>query len=240
MWFLGHFCVGYLVSKGVSREQIPGYMLPLLLLFSNIPDSLHIGVFRLLTHNLGGTLFVTLAALFFMRLLFVKLNKYEMLLLFTAGIFHILGDLLYGSYHPFYPITAMSPTFFDFNTATNLVTEIGLFAIVLAIMVLSKDYYRFTTWCKDVIRRAFKNDIREDSTGRVKYPILFIGGYCVMIMAQMVIFLIATFREDNPEAWYRWVELLLFVTMLTLPFHGFFMKDKPELKPPGQVPSTYI
>jgi len=94
MWFLGHFCLAYLITKLATRKTFDhGYMLVLLLVFSNLPDILHFGILRTISHSFIGAPVVLLLGLG-SALYFIKLNRNQSLLLLAAGFSHLLADMI--------------------------------------------------------------------------------------------------------------------------------------------------
>ncbi len=148
MWMLGHCCASYLVIKSgyhLTGRELDGKFILYILLFANLPDALHIGPLRALTHNVFGTFLI---AVFFLWLF----RKYDMIpekyvgALFIATFVHILCDQLMGSYYLFYPFDTAKFAFFGWNSFEQLFSESVLALIFFPVFVLSGDFTRLRVY----------------------------------------------------------------------------------------------
>jgi membrane-bound metal-dependent hydrolase YbcI (DUF457 family) len=141
MFAIGHFALGYLTGKGSSRLLKTQINLPLLLVASILPDIdlvLERVNYSIFMHR--GPLHSIITFTVFMIPFFVLYRK-KSLPYYVALLSHsLLGDFLTGGIEKLWPI---SNEWFGGGVAvysiTNITAELVLFAVVLVIMLRTKD-----------------------------------------------------------------------------------------------------
>ncbi len=133
MWFLGHTALSlllvlpliYLGGKGVDRSRFY-----LLVFFANLPDFFHLGVVRDYTsHNIFGALVLFALAAYAFR---DRVGWPEALAYFS----HFVGDLLFGSFMPFFPFVRSNLSLWPWNGWLDTAAELVLGAALLIAFAL--------------------------------------------------------------------------------------------------------
>jgi hypothetical protein len=140
MWTLGHFCFGYIISRPLYGKK-PLKPLSLLSIFfmAVVIDSVHVYEFRPIMHSMVFFLPFTMIILMVLHKLDI-FSRNEILPLFVASVTHIVGDILFGSFAPFAPLSYEEVGIFIWGTYFHLSVEIVLFAIMLLLLIRTGDY----------------------------------------------------------------------------------------------------
>lgn len=134
MWLPGHLAVSFLLClpllMHVKRERL--LALYFVGVFALLPDFLHLGPMRIVSHSLLG---VTVMSLGLLAVLFLLFRPRPALLAVgaVAAYGHLLADLYIGSIYPFYPVSETWYQLHQFNTAFDIAAEIVLASAALVI-----------------------------------------------------------------------------------------------------------
>jgi hypothetical protein len=139
MWTLGHFCIGYLFSRPLYKKgPIKPISLLSILFMAVVLDSVHVYDFRPFMHSMVFFLpFTCIILLVLYKLDIFKRN--EILPLFVASLTHVFGDILFGSFAPFAPISYKEVGIFTWGSYFHLTVEISLFALFMIVLIRSGD-----------------------------------------------------------------------------------------------------
>jgi membrane-bound metal-dependent hydrolase YbcI (DUF457 family) len=113
-----------------------------------IQDFAHVYELRVMTHSLMFFLPFKLTLLFILYRLDIVLKK-EILILIFVGSSHIIGDVLFGSYYPFFPIFADKTGLFGWGSYLNYSVEIIISFSMMIVLVHTKDYQFIKTNISD-------------------------------------------------------------------------------------------
>jgi len=217
MWIVGHTALAYLVvSSGfaIARKKIEPTLLFMVFIFANLPDATHLGWFRDITHNPAGTvLFCLIWALIFQRLGLLK--KGDMAILMGAGVVHAAGDLIHGGYLPFYPFSGAVYYYSPWNSPEDLLFETVLAAMMMAVLLRSRDYLGLTDLAARE-RRKFFEEFRWNRPLRkgLVYGYLFIAFY-LLLVGQLLFFIVwKQTRSLMAHDLYSWSFLAVFAVFI--------------------------
>jgi len=158
MWTIGHCCLGYLLSRPFFRKKSLRPLTILSIFFiATIQDFAHIYIYRTMTHSFTFFIPFTLLLVWIMYKLEVY-RKIRMIPLFIAASTHIMGDILFGSYIPFFPFSSEQWRIFGWSSYLDYSVEILLFPAMMAVMYISGDLKNIH---RDVLRKF--DDIRLKS-----------------------------------------------------------------------------
>ncbi|MBI5000257.1 MAG: hypothetical protein HZB92_01840 [Euryarchaeota archaeon] len=187
MYLLGHSAFAYLLCRlgylAKKRDPDPRIVL-LVMVFANVPDATHFGIFREMTHNVIGTvLFALLCMLVLERLKVVGQRDFPVLLF--AALTHAWMDIFFSGYQIAFPPYFYSYTMFAWNSGTHIISE-GLLGIGFVIVLyFSGDLGRMA----DAARRewaglrAHRGSLRE-ARPAMTLAFLFIV-YLMLAVAQL-------------------------------------------------------
>jgi len=138
MWLPGHVAFSFLVCLPfivyLKRER--GLALSYLMFFALLPDFLHLGPLRYLSHSLIGLGAMLLAV--FVPLIILSRPRPALLgLAVAAAGSHLLGDAYIGSVAPFYPWSSEWFQINEFNSAYDIHMEIVFFALAALIILIA-------------------------------------------------------------------------------------------------------
>ncbi len=138
MWLPGHVAFSFLICLPfivyLKRER--ALALSYLMVFALLPDFLHLGPLRYLSHSLIGLGIMLLAV--FVPLIIISRPRPALLMLaiFAAGG-HLLGDAYIGSIAPFYPWSMEWFQINEFNSAFDIRMEVIFFTIAALIWLIA-------------------------------------------------------------------------------------------------------
>jgi len=234
---LGHVAFTYIIIKlfWVARHNslkttrqasrfTPEFLL-LLFVFANWLDFIHVGQWRMLSHNLIATVVVPSVAL----LPLVRwriIGRFEAVLLFCASIIHMSTDILFGSFFIAFPFRTAASTIYPFNGMEDLVFESVVALLFLLVFIWSREWDDLSRFLADTIARSKKKGepgIRSFG-GRYGYPFIFIA-FSSFSFVQLVIFFLIGGLAD----WYQIlfsVPFAIFIAVLFFVFLRFLFSIK--------------
>jgi hypothetical protein len=217
MWLVGHTVAAYLVVKGfwsinnpsgskvslTSLPAIPPGLLLLVFMFGNLPDFMHGGRTRILSHNTLAVLIVSLI-LVWVLIYFKKIDRFSGLLLFLASLTHMAMDLVFSTFYLFYPFSKIEYSVFRFDGPQDLIMEILVVSLFLFLFISSGEW----KYSSDLFTRSLVGLDKKDVplTTRFKkyslYPLGFIL-FTIFALLQLWISYIRLFSADLALEWYR-------------------------------------
>ncbi len=140
MWTLGHFCLGYLISRPLyGKEPLKPISLLSIFFMAVVIDSAHVYEFRPIMHSMVFFLPFTLIILMVLYKLDI-FKRNEIIPLFVASATHVFGDILFGSFAPFAPFSYTEVGIFGWGSYFHLSVEIILFALMLLLLIRTGDF----------------------------------------------------------------------------------------------------
>jgi hypothetical protein len=134
MWTIGHISLAYILSRHCfGRKPLRPVLLLSIIFIAFVPDFLHHGILWTITHNM----FFMLPFIIGLVWVIYKLGlvtKSEMIPLIIAGTSHIFGDVLFGSFGFYFPISGRIVGLFSWGSYLDYSFEIFLFSIMFIIM----------------------------------------------------------------------------------------------------------
>jgi hypothetical protein len=130
--FLFLICLPFIIY--LKRER--GLALSYLMFFALLPDFLHLGPLRYLSHSLVG-LGAMLLVVFVPLIVFSRPRPALLGLAATAAGSHLLGDAYIGSVAPFYPWSVEWFQINEFNSAFDIRMEVIFFTIAALIILIA-------------------------------------------------------------------------------------------------------
>ncbi len=171
MWLPGHVAFSFLICLPfivyLKRER--ALALSYLMFFALLPDFLHLGPLRYLSHSLVG-LGVMLTVLFVPLFILSRPRPALVALAAVASITHLLGDGYIGSIAPFYPWSIEWFQINEFNSAFDIRMEVVFFALAVLMIVIA---LRPWTAVRD-ISRYNKRELR--GLFLTAFPVMAISG----------------------------------------------------------------
>ena len=165
MYLLGHSAFAYILCRlgylAKRRDPDPKIVL-LVMVFANVPDATHFGIFREMTHNVAGTVLFALLCLLFLERLKV-INQRDFPVLLFAALTHAWMDIFFSGYQIAFPPNIYSYTMFAWNSETHIIVE-GLLGIGFIVLLhFSGDLGRMTYLARREWAglRAHKGRLRE-------------------------------------------------------------------------------
>ena len=172
MWLLGHTALAYLVLRFLffrKGKEPEAYQIFYLLVFANILDAMHFGSFlRTLTHSLAGAVLFPLAWILFFRRC-GTFTREDGPLMFAAALLHVVGDLLFAGFSPFFPLASGSYTLFPWNGFLDQTVEGVLGVVFLVILVRSGDLKKL----RQTVPREKERFFTTYKAGKSYFPVLF-------------------------------------------------------------------
>jgi hypothetical protein len=130
MWTIGHISLGYILSRPwFGNKPLKPVSLLSIFFISVVLDGAHFYIFRTIMHNLVFFPPFTIVLLWGMYKLKI-IEKFEIIPLFVAGLAHIIGDVLFGSFGVFIPITYTELGLFAWGGYLDLAVE-SLLAVIM-------------------------------------------------------------------------------------------------------------
>ena len=233
MWLLGHAAIGYIVAKTILRDhRLKPVMIPLIIIFSVLPDFFHWRMYRVLSHNFLAILILSGTLLLLLRL-FVKLNRRESIALLVAAIFHGIADSFFGSFYAFViPDLLVDGLFetirtFDFGQKFHLTVEMFIGIFMILILIGSKDYLRFKKRVREIMTGDGGRENKSLSARlRRSFQVFWLIVYSLIMMFHAAIFVGAYFRELAAGIWLHWVLLIMIFWLATMQFHPIFVSGR--------------
>jgi membrane-bound metal-dependent hydrolase YbcI (DUF457 family) len=109
-----------------------------ILLFAVVLDGAHVKPFRDFTHSFVFFFpFIIIILIIFYLLDLIAKNA--IIPLFFVGLTHVAGDILFGSFQPFIPVSYKEIGIFAWGSYFHLIVEIGLFTIMMLILIITGD-----------------------------------------------------------------------------------------------------
>jgi membrane-bound metal-dependent hydrolase YbcI (DUF457 family) len=139
MWTFGHFCFGYIIGRPLfGKDALKPMSLLSILLFAVVLDGAHVKPFRDFTHSFVFFFpFIIILLIIFYKLDLIEKNK--IIPLFIVALSHVAGDILFGSFQPFIPVSYEEIGIFAWGSYFHLIVEIGLFVIMMLILFIKGD-----------------------------------------------------------------------------------------------------
>jgi hypothetical protein len=158
MYFLGHAAFAYVpiaaycLARGVRLQ--PTTVL-VVLFFANLPDTIHFGPVRWLSHNtVGALLMFALFFVLFRRMGLVR-NEEMPYLGFAVGM-HVLSDTLFSSFILFFPFSVDIQKVFGFGSEGHIMAEAVMAPIFLAMLLASGDWRRLRAQVSELNKRFWR------------------------------------------------------------------------------------
>lgn len=176
MWTLGHFCFGYIIGRPLfGKGAITPISLLSIFLFAVVLDGAHVNPFRDFTHSFVFFFpFIIILLMIFYRLDLIAKNT--IIPLFFVGLTHVAGDILFGSFQPFIPVSYEEIGIFGWGSYFHLVVEIGLFTIMMLIFIITGDL--------KMLEKVPTLRIKEKRRHRI-YQNLVLFGFILVSIAQI-------------------------------------------------------
>ncbi len=230
MWLVGHIAVAYLAVKGfwsvnesrgrkaslLSLPSIPPRLLLLVFVFGNLPDFMHAGRLRILSHN---TLAVILIPLIIVWVLihFKKINRFQGFLLFLASLMHMTMDLVFSSFYLFYPLSKIEYSIFRFDGPQDLIMETLVVSLFLVLFISSGEWKDSI----DCFTRSLVGLDKKDTPlkNRLKKYCLYPMGlilFAMFAILQLWINFIRLWWADLTLEWYRPMFVILNCIFISL------------------------
>lgn len=215
MYINGHTALAYLligVGLLALRKRIRPEILLFVFIFANLPDALHFGFLRDVTHNTLGTfLFVAFWLWFFHRYKLID-GKHVPLLLFASGA-HILGDCLFSGYYLTFPLNFAKYQLYAFNSYEHLLVG-SILTLAFVPLFLAFDFKRLRGFIQEEkrkfmelfeLRRVYNPDL---------FPFYLFVAFYLLALAQLVLFIIANVDSLASLTWFVWLFLVALVAFL--------------------------
>jgi hypothetical protein len=185
MWIVGHTAFAFLLIWMLYRirgRRIHSSLILFIFIFANLPDALHAGIFRAITHNLAGTfLFAAFWLLFFNRLGLVEKRHFPVLLMATGT--HVLNDYLFSGYQFLFPWSGTEFRVFAFNSFEDLLVESILVLVLVAVLNFAGDLSRMRSYMHGVKRRLLDRFSLSNAFNSDFFPFyLFVAFFTVSIL----------------------------------------------------------
>lgn len=221
MWIVGHTAFAYLIVWAfytARRKRIQPHLILFIFVFANLPDALHAGSFRALTHNPAGTfLFAAFWLLVFNRFGLIEKRHFPVLLLATGT--HVLNDYLFSGYQFLFPWNGTEFQVFAFNSFEDLLVESVLVLAFVIILFTAGDAWRMKRHMQGEKRKLLDRFSLRKVLNPSFFPFyLFVAFYTVSILE----FLFYTYLSWHGLLALVWHNLfffavfLLYLTALTL------------------------
>ena len=224
MWIAGHTAFAFLliwVLYRIKGKRIQPHLILFIFVFANLPDALHAGIFRALTHNPAGTfLFAGFWLLFFNRFGLIEKRHFPVLLLATGT--HVLNDYLFSGYQFLVPLNGTEFQVFAFNSFEDLLVESILVLAFVVIVFAAEDVQRMKSYMQGEKRELLDRFTLRNALNPVFFPFyLFVAFFTV----SMLEFLFYTYLSWHGLLALQWHNLLFFAVFLlfltTLTLIGF-------------------
>lgn len=139
MWTIGHISLAYIMSRHCfGKKPIRPVLLLSIIFIAFIPDFLHHGILWTLTHNMFFMLPFIIGVAWGMHKLGL-IDRQEMIPLIIAGTTHIFGDVLFGSFGFYFPISGNIVGLFSWGSYLDYSFEIFLFLVMFIMMYMLGD-----------------------------------------------------------------------------------------------------
>jgi hypothetical protein len=224
MYVLGHTAFGYLLIRSFSnysKFELEPKIIFLVLIFANIIDVIHVGIFRFAGHNLIGTSIVTGTGLILLYK-FKMIERWHFPILFSASLTHVLTDYWFSKYHLLFPITDKGFVVFGFNTIEDLLAEsfFGVFFIVILIftgdIVILK---KFIIKQKIKIKKYW--NLRNIFNSRFYYFYVSVL-FTLFILGQLFVYFTLNYKQLLIFSWYHYIYLLIYFFFIIIMISTFF------------------
>jgi len=146
VWLPGHMAFSFLICLPliVHLKRERALALSYVMFFSLLPDFLHLGPLRYLSHSLVGL--GAMLLMVFIPLVALSRPRPALLLLAAAAAGgHLLGDAYIGSIAPFYPWSLEWFQVNEFNSAFDIRMEVVFFTIAAVIITVALRPWRSIT-----------------------------------------------------------------------------------------------
>ena len=252
MWLIGHTAAAYLIIKiawyakytkkedpGPSKDgrdsrrgerpknayQFPPYFLLLLFVFANWPDFFHAGDIRIFSHNTIAVLVVPIIILIFMVQRRI-MDRTEAFFLFWASVIHMITDIGFSSFYPFYPFDDSYVNIFLFNSLQNIMAEVILSVPFLLIFIASKDWKDLAAFLENNLVNPQREMKPVDQLPVFRYMNIFIFlAFSLFSLLQLILYSIRLSLGSHFPADFFSITLFItftcFIAVLTMVFFSF-------------------
>lgn len=145
MWFPGHTAFGFALAVGVlaiARNRSAGpTVFALVPFFANLIDFFHLDPIRPWSHNLLAAVAIPISALLVWRR-WIRWSPPAAAALLAASTAAIIGDLVFGVFYPFAPVSWASVGWLPFDVPLDLTVEAAA-GIALLALYLTASGHRF-------------------------------------------------------------------------------------------------
>lgn len=216
MWTFGHFCLGYILGRPLfGKAALKPITLLSILLFAVVLDGAHIKPFREFTHSFVFFFPFTIILLMILYKLDI-VAKNTIIPLFFVGLTHVAGDILFGHFQPFIPVSYERIGIFSWGSYYHLIVEIGLFIIMMLILFITGDL--------KMLEKVPFLRIKEKRSQSI-YQNLVLFGFILVTIAQIgTVIYLDLLRQPN---FYNQVEYndgsMVYVSILFAIAQGIFL-----------------
>jgi hypothetical protein len=186
MWLPGHFAVAFLICLPLVyyAKEYRVLAIAYVAIFSQLPDLIHLGSLRILSHSPIG-LIIMLAVV--LALLWMIFRPRTLLLVIgaLAAMAHLLADLYIGSIFPYYPFNTKYLEFHELNSTFDLTAEVGLIVLVIVLTLIA-----LRPW-------EMMRSIGTYSKPMRRNLLLLIVPFGLLSMAEGALFFLTTFRNQT-------------------------------------------
>ena len=229
MWIVGHTALGYLVAKAgfsLGGKPLRPDLVLMIFFFSNLIDATHFGWLRDLTHNPLGTALFTGIAIFVLGRLGL-LQKGDGAVLAGVSALHAAGDLLFGGYLPFYPISTTVYYTWPWNSMVQLLFESALAILFAAVFLLPAIIGEVRSFAAGQRRLLFGELRWGNALDRRFMRIYMFALFYLLLAGQFVYcFLWKPLGDLSAGRWYFWLFLGAFALMLAAISAAAFGREK--------------
>ncbi len=221
MWIVGHTAFAFLliwVLYRIKGKRIQPTLILFIFIFANLPDALHVGIFRALTHNPAGTfLFAAFWLLFFNRFGLIEKRHFPVLLLATGT--HILNDYLFSGYQFLFPWNGTEFQVFTFNSFEDLLVESVLVLAFVIILFTAGDVWRMKSYMKGEKRRLLNRFSLRNAFNSEFFPFYLFVAFYMVSMLELLFYTYLSWHGLLALVWHNllfFAVFLLYLTALTL------------------------
>jgi hypothetical protein len=224
MYVLGHSAFGYLLIRSFSKYlkiELEPKIIFLVLIFANIIDVIHFGIFRFAGHNLIGTFIVTSMGLILLSN-FKMIERRHFPILFSASLTHVLTDYWFSKYHLLFPFTDKGFVVFGFNTMEDLIAESFFGVFFIFVLFLTGDLNilrRFISKEKHKVKKLWK--FKSIFLSEFYYFYIY-SLFTLFILGQLFVFLTLNYNHIFDVSWYHLMFLLVYLSFTIFWISTFF------------------
>ena len=131
-------------------------------------------------------------------------------LLLLAALLHVVGDLSFSVFHPFFPLNSDSFSLYSWNSFEDMVAEFVLAIIFFVVFFCSGDFGRLNSYLlqekKNFFRQLGKTKIYDTRLFTFYLFLLF----CAFVWGQFIYSVILNHHRLAAGMWYYWSFTLTF------------------------------